>query len=411
MACASSSARRPSSRSRSSCASSAGAGQVGGQARHLVADRAPALAEPRQLGRQGRFALAQAIELRRGVIARGAGLAQALRAHGNRRAALPQDRLRGGQLVAREAPAADEQRRLDLAMCRAQLPIALGSARLLAQVAMLLAKRDQQVLDPEQIVSAAWSLSSASWRRACRPPIPAASSSSRRRSGGLASTSAPICPWLTIAALRGPDRHPRTAPGRRAPAAPGRSPGTPSPCRGRSAWTAGAHRPPEPGHHECRATQMELDLGEIERRPRRGAGEDRVAHLAAAQPARRGLAHHPAQRVDAIRLAAAVGPDDAGQARLDQQVGRVPERLEATEAQFGDLHRLRAWGALTWVELYQRNAHVEKPNSRISLPRWGANTTSGPKGDAGTSMSRRAAGRSGRRTARCHATPHEPGHR
>ena len=387
-------------------------GPVGGQARHLVADRAPALAEPRQLGRQGRFALAQAIELRRGVIARGAGFAQALRAHGNRRAALPQDRLRGGQLVAREAPAADEQRRLDLAMCRAQLPIALGFARLLAQVAMLLAKRDQQVLDPEQIVLGRLELELG----LVAPGLQAADP------GSFLEQPPPLGRLGIHQRADLPLAHDRGAAG----AGCGIREQHLDVARPQLLAVHPEHRAraaadppgqlelidlPEPGHHECRATQMELDLGEIERRPRRGAGEDHVVHLAAAQPARRGLAHHPAQRVDQIRLAAAVGPDDAGQARLDQQVGRVPERLEATEAQFGDLHRLRAWGALTWVELYQRNAHVEKPNSRISLPRWGANTTSGPKGDAGTSMSRRAAGRSGRRTPRCHATPHEPGHR
>ena len=43
----------------------------------------------------------------------------------------------------------------------------------------------------------------------------------------------------------------------------------------------------------------------------------------------RGLAHHPAQRFDQIGLAAAVRPDDAGQARLDQEIGRFDKGLEA----------------------------------------------------------------------------------
>ena len=50
-----------------------------------------------------------------------------------------------------------------------------------------------------RLASAARSFSSASWRRACRPVMPAASSSTARRSSGLAVTSAPTRPWLTIA--------------------------------------------------------------------------------------------------------------------------------------------------------------------------------------------------------------------
>ena len=35
------------------------------------------------------------------------------------------------------------------------------------------------------------------------------------------------------------------------------------------------------------------------------------------------------------------GPDDAGQARLDQEVGRLDEGLEADDAQAGELHARR----------------------------------------------------------------------
>ena len=47
--------------------------------------------------------------------------------------------------------------------------------------------------------SAAFSFSSASWRRAARPPMPAASSRMRRRFCGLAPISSLICPCLTSA--------------------------------------------------------------------------------------------------------------------------------------------------------------------------------------------------------------------
>ena len=91
-----------------------------------------------------------------------------------------------------------------------------------------------------------------------------------------------------------------------------------------------------------RAAQMQLHLRQVERRPGDGAGEDHGVHLVAAQAARRCLAHHPAQGIDQIGFAAAIGAHDAGQPRLDQQLGRMPERLEAGEAELGDLHRLRA---------------------------------------------------------------------
>src|SRR5262249_56269452 len=51
------------------------------------------------------------------------------------------------------------------------------------------------------------------------------------------------------------------------------------------------------------------------------------------------LSHHPAQGLDEVRLAAAVRPDDAGQARLDGHVGRLDEGLEADQAQLAELHR------------------------------------------------------------------------
>jgi hypothetical protein len=69
-----------------------------------------------------------------------------------------------------------------------------------------------------------------------------------------------------------------------------------------------------------------------------GAVEDDVVHARGAHRLVRGLAHDPAQRLDQVRLAAAVRPDHAGQARLDQEVGRLDEGLEADQAQAGKLH-------------------------------------------------------------------------
>ncbi len=93
------------------------------------------------------------------------------------------------------------------------------------------------------------------------------------------------------------------------------------------------------------------DLGEVDRQhvrgvvdrerhlgaPERGAvgraGEDDVLHLPAAQGARALRAEDPGDRVDEVRLAGAVGPDDDRDARLEVERGLLRERLEALERQ------------------------------------------------------------------------------
>ncbi len=77
---------------------------------------------------------------------------------------------------------------------------------------------------------------------------------------------------------------------------------------------------------------VQHDLGGVARRAVAGAGEDDVVHVGGAHRLVRALAHHPAQRFDEVRLAAAVGPDDAGEAGLDQDVRRLDEGLEADHA-------------------------------------------------------------------------------
>ena len=77
--------------------------------------------------------------------------------------------------------------------------------------------------------------------------------------------------------------------------------------------------------------EEERHLGIVARRARVGAVEDDVVHAGGAQRLVRGLAHHPAQRLDQVRLAAAVRPDHAGQALLDLEVGRLDEGLEAEQ--------------------------------------------------------------------------------
>jgi len=73
----------------------------------------------------------------------------------------------------------------------------------------------------------------------------------------------------------------------------------------------------------------EHDLGVVARRTARRAGEDHVFHAGAAHVLERILAHDPAQCFEEVRLAASVRADNARQARLDDQIGRIDEGFEA----------------------------------------------------------------------------------
>ena len=83
---------------------------------------------------------------------------------------------------------------------------------------------------------------------------------------------------------------------------------------------------------------LDRDLGVVASGPVVGAGKDHVVHVGGAQRFVRGLAHHPAQRFDQVRLAAAVRPDHAGEPRLNQEIGRLDEGLEAEQAQPREFH-------------------------------------------------------------------------
>ena len=86
-----------------------------------------------------------------------------------------------------------------------------------------------------------------------------------------------------------------------------------------------------------RIVDEQRHLGAVAGRPVLRAGEDHVLHGRAAHGLVGGLAHGPAERLEQIRLAAAVRPDHAGQPRLDQDLGRLDEGFEAKEAKTGDL--------------------------------------------------------------------------
>jgi len=99
------------------------------------------------------------------------------------------------------------------------------------------------------------------------------------------------------------------------------------------------------GGHFHRVEQFALfldgeqrDFREITLRTGGGAREDHILHAAAAHRLGAGFAHDPADRLQQVGLAAAIGPDNAGQARFDAQFGRIDEALEAGELEALYLH-------------------------------------------------------------------------
>jgi hypothetical protein len=163
--------------------------------------------------------------------------------------------------------------------------------------------------------------------------IPAASSISARRSSGRAETMAPICPLLHDRVAARSDA--RVAEEVEHVAQPAghlvdqvlRLPRAVEAASDLDLGEGGVGR-------RCIAVGVvegEHDLRHAHRRPRVGAGEDHVLHALAPQATRRLLAHGPAHGVDHVRLAAAVGADDAGDPGLEAEHGLVDEGLEARD--------------------------------------------------------------------------------
>ena len=95
---------------------------------------------------------------------------------------------------------------------------------------------------------------------------------------------------------------------------------------------ASGHRHLAPRHAEAAVVvEHEADLGHADHLPRGGAVEDDVLHLVAAEGLRALLTEGPADGVGHVGLAAAVGTDDARDAREDLYIGLLGERLEAVD--------------------------------------------------------------------------------
>ena len=85
--------------------------------------------------------------------------------------------------------------------------------------------------------------------------------------------------------------------------------------------------------------EIKADLGRIAGGAIAGAGEDDVVHAGRTHVLVGVLAHDPTERFDEVRLAAAVRPDNAGQAAFDDEFGGFDERLEADDTQAVEFHR------------------------------------------------------------------------
>ncbi len=90
--------------------------------------------------------------------------------------------------------------------------------------------------------------------------------------------------------------------------------------------------------HPRAVVDGQADLGAAQRWTSGGAGEDDVVHLVRAQGARTLGAEHPGDGVDHVRLAAAVGADDHGDAGLEVEGRGVGEGLEAFEGEALEVH-------------------------------------------------------------------------
>ena len=105
------------------------------------------------------------------------------------------------------------------------------------------------------------------------------------------------------------------------------------------------------GHAALGVVHRQRHLGKGTGAAGAGAGKDHILHPAAAHRGGAVFAHHPAQSLQQVRLAAAIGPDNAGQPLADHQFGGVHEALETIEAQAGEVQRRLRGG---WRSVGQR---------------------------------------------------------
>ena len=96
--------------------------------------------------------------------------------------------------------------------------------------------------------------------------------------------------------------------------------------------------PPRPLQTVVAVVKHQLHRSPRRRTARRRTVKNHVLHTLAAKLLRRSLAQHPAHRVNHIRLAAAVRPDDRNKLPRHMNRSRVGKRFEAGEFDVGKAH-------------------------------------------------------------------------
>ncbi len=307
-------------------------------------------AQPLQRGGRGGLVVAQRRQRRRGLGLRRGGKAHQARKIGDGRLGFLQALAGLGQLALRRGSLQRQHGGFGAADMVGEVAVATGLPRLALQPFVLLLERHQHVLHARQVLLGR-----------AQPQLGlVAAGIEAGDAGSLVDDGAPID-------RLGVDQGPDTALAHQG--------GRARPCRrigkqrlhvagtdlaavhriGRAvAALDAAHDVELVGvvHHGGRGARLVIErqrhLGNVARRPRAGAGEDHILHLAAAHLLGRRLAHHPLHGFDEVRLAAAVGADDAGHAGLDGELRRIDEGLEAGEPEFVELHHLHhAEGLLT----------------------------------------------------------------
>ncbi len=84
--------------------------------------------------------------------------------------------------------------------------------------------------------------------------------------------------------------------------------------------------------------EVEADFRGIARRAISRSGKDHIIHAGGTHVFVGIFTHYPAERFHKVGLSAAIGADDAGETRFDDEFGRLDEGFEADKAQFGELH-------------------------------------------------------------------------
>src|SRR4051812_35531948 len=84
--------------------------------------------------------------------------------------------------------------------------------------------------------------------------------------------------------------------------------------------------------------QEQRDFRKLRSLARIGAFKNDVLHLATAKGLRALFAEHPADRVRDVALAAAIGPNDGGDAWLETEGGVVGETFKAVEFERLEIH-------------------------------------------------------------------------